>query len=51
MNTFISKLSALLFVTSMLLAGNVMAQKSGTTTLTYVSSDAVLKKTHTKEEL
>ncbi len=51
MNTFISKLSAVLFVTSMLFAGNVMAQKTATTTLTYVSSDAVLKKVHTKEEL
>lgn len=51
MKTFISKLSALVLVAGMLSVSNAYAQKSTATTLTYVSADAVLKKTHTKEEL
>jgi hypothetical protein len=51
MNSFMSKLSVLIVVTFMLAAENVFAQKTATTTLTYVSADAILKKTYTKEEL
>ena len=50
MNTFISKLSAIVFVAGLLTVSNAFAQK-GATSLTYVSADAVLKKTHTKDEL
>lgn len=51
MNTFISKLSAIVFIAGMLTVSNAFAQKNTTTTLTYVSADAILKKTHTKDEL
>lgn len=51
MNAFISKLSAIVFVAGMFTINNAFAQKGSTTSLTYVSADAVLNKTHTKDEL
>ncbi len=50
MNTFTSKLAFMFLMAFLFSIGNVFAQKNSTP-LTYVSANAVLKKTHTKEEL
>jgi hypothetical protein len=53
MKILISKLSFIVFLVSIFASINTFGQKEkgGTTTLTYVNADAVLKKTYTKEEL
>ena len=55
MNILISKLSFIVFLVSIFASTNTFGQKEkekgGITTLTYVNTDAVLKKVYTKEEL
>ena len=55
MKILISKLSFIVFLVSMFAGANTFAQKEkekgGTPTITYVNTDAVLKKVYTKDEL